>query len=98
MFTEKVLVEIVIGAVTIAGSTFGLMKFMISSSQKQSKQFLDHLTKQQENQQEYHEKKNGHMERMAIRFTDANKELTKSINQLSTKIEVMSTIQNAKRS
>jgi len=88
MSTESI-VQIVIGITSICGTIFGAIRYVALQTAKREKALLEHTEKTQQSMLEYFETKNGHMERMSNRFADTAKDLSSSINNLATKIEVM---------
>ncbi len=87
--TEAAIIQIIVTVGSIFGIVFGTVKYIAAQTGKREKALLDHTEKTQEMMLEYFETKNGHMERMADKFTATSKDLSASINNLSTKIEIM---------
>jgi flagellar biosynthesis/type III secretory pathway M-ring protein FliF/YscJ len=87
---QEVWIQAIAAAVSIIGTVFACIKYIASQTAKREQSLLEHTEKTQSMMLEYFETKNGHMERMADKFTATSKELAASINNLSTKIEVMS--------
>lgn len=82
-------VEVITAIGVILGGIWGLVKYTISENKKREQAILEHTETAQKMLYEYIETKNGHMERMANRFTDASEEMSKAVNNLSTKIEIL---------
>lgn len=86
---NELVIQLIAGLTTIFGTIFGAVRYVANQTAKREKALLEHTQKTQETMLEYFETKNGHMERMSNKFTDTAKELSNSINNLATKIEVM---------
>jgi len=87
---------ILMGGSAITGLFFTI-RYLSQQKSKSEKQLFEHTQKSQEMMLEYFETKNGHMERMANKFTDTADNLANVISGLSTKIEVMSATKNKKK-
>jgi len=85
----NILVEIIIGGVTVLGGMFALIKYTISTNIKREKLLLEHQQAQQTQIMEYYEKKNGHLERISKDFSDSHKEVGKILGALTTEIKIL---------
>lgn len=77
---DTVLVQLIVTAGAIISAVFLTVRYSIQQSVKRDKMQI-----------EYYESKNGHMERMADKFTDAFNKNTKALNKLTTQIAVSKT-------
>ena len=86
---SELLIEIIIGGVAILGGFFALIKYTISSNARREEALLEHQESQQALMMEFYERKNGHLERIATRFTDSNIKMTDAISKLTIEIKVL---------
>ncbi len=75
---NNVWIQLILTGGSIVTAIFLTVRYSIQQSVKRDKMQI-----------EYYESKNGHMERMADKFTKAFNKNTAAINKLGTKIEVL---------
>ena len=74
----EILTAVISGMTGVIATFVGMIKYMARTSQAREEMIF-----------EYFEKKNGHMERMAERFTSSSNNMTKAVNALRTEIRIM---------
>lgn len=83
-------VEIITAAGVVLAGVWGLVRYQISENKKREQAILEHTENAQRMLYEYIETKNGHMERMANRFTESSDKQATAINNLATEIKILS--------
>lgn len=86
--------EIIIGAVVTilagAGGMFATLRYVVNEGRKNQEELMKFVKNNQEQFIDYIKNKNGHMERVANKFTDSSDRMTATINALSAHIERLS--------
>jgi hypothetical protein len=85
---ENVWIQLIITGGMVIASVIAAVRYAILQSGKSQKTLLQYIEKRDAQMSDYHERKNGHMERMAQTFASSQKEFAKALNKLSTKIEI----------
>lgn len=84
--TESNLIGIIGSIGAIFAGVFALLKYVIDKNISSQKSFMDYIEKADNLNREYNEKKNGHMERIAVRFDEAVSKFGSKIEGLTEKI------------
>lgn len=80
---NEVWIQLIAALGTIFGGLFLTIRYNIKENNKAKEGFLSFLRESNEQQMEYYEKKNGHLERISKDFTTAINKNTRSIDKLA---------------
>lgn len=80
--SEAVWIQLIVTAGSIGVAIFATVRYSILQANKEKKRFLDYLEKMQNQQLEYYETKNGHLERISKEFTKTILKNTSAIEKL----------------
>lgn len=80
---ESVWLQLVITAGTVLTGMFFTIRYAIKETNKGKDGFLKYLERMQEQQLEYYEVKNGHLERISKEFAKTINKNTKAIEKLT---------------
>jgi hypothetical protein len=82
-------IEVALAAIATVGSGITAIRYVIGQMSKMQKAFLNSQENQQKTLFEYVETKNGHMERVANRFSASSDLMAEKIGDLNTSIQVL---------
>lgn len=85
--TEAVMIQLILSAAGIVAGILAAVKYASQQNKKREEALLKYIADMQKEQIDYYEKKNGHMERMALGFTKALDKNTKVVNKLAVNLE-----------
>lgn len=86
---NEVFIQIAVGVVASIGGLYALIKYISKTNAKREETILDHNEKVMKQMLEYFEVKNGHMERIAGRFSTAVDKMSDTLGELRTEIRVL---------
>lgn len=80
---SDVLIQLIITSGTAIGAMFLTIRYAIKETNKGKDSFLKYLEKMQDQQLEYYETKNGHLERISKLFSNTINKNTRAVEKLT---------------
>ena len=84
---SSVLTQITVTLGAVLTAMFFTIRYAIKETNRSKAEFLKYLREMQEQNLEYYENKNGHLERISKEFASAINKNTRAIDKLSNKIK-----------
>lgn len=80
---ENIWIQLILTGGTAITAMFFTIRYAIKETNKGKDNFLDYLKEMQQQQLEYYENKNGHLERISKSFANSINKNTKAIDKLA---------------